>query len=136
MSKSAGALPLTYEAQKKAVVAAIRSPVVPYEPARTVCASPTSDWWSPPIPERAPMAMRLRTVEGTMIAVCAALTEPKDGDVYLDDGQHYALTMKYMHEAGYDVGEYADLMEREQGYRDAAAEHEAWTRSQDVSATP
>jgi len=78
------------------------------------------------------MAMRLRRVRGAdgkyvLIAVCAALTTPKEGDVYLDDGQHYAIAMKYYHEAGHDVGEYAELMEREQDYRDAAAETEAWS---------
>jgi len=76
------------------------------------------------------MAMRLRRVrdlngEWVLIAVCAALTEPKEGDVYLDDGQHHAIGMKYLYEEGEGVGDYGELMEREQGYRDAAAECKA-----------
>jgi hypothetical protein len=73
------------------------------------------------------MAMRLRVVDGYSIAVCAALTESKEGDVYLDDEQHYAIAMKFYHEAGHGVGEYAELMEREQNFRDAAKECEEWS---------
>lgn len=78
------------------------------------------------------MAIRLRRIEnGKLIAVCAALTEPKDGDLYLDDEQHYALAQKHAHEHGlYDVGEYAEWMEREQGYRDAAWEQLRWSEQQ------
>jgi uncharacterized protein with PhoU and TrkA domain len=36
------------------------------------------------------MAIRLRKIEGRWIAVCAACTVVKDGDVYIDDGQHEA----------------------------------------------
>lgn len=41
------------------------------------------------------MAIRLRVVEGKLIAVCAACTVEKDGDFYLDDPQHYALMQKF-----------------------------------------
>ena len=41
------------------------------------------------------MAIRLRTVEGVRIAVCAAETDPKPDDVYLDDRDHHALVAKF-----------------------------------------
>lgn len=42
-----------------------------------------------------PMAMRLRTVDGVRIALCAARSVEKPGDIYLDDGWHYAISEKY-----------------------------------------
>lgn len=41
------------------------------------------------------MAIRLRIVNGKLIAICAACTVEKEGDFYLDDGQHYALMQKF-----------------------------------------
>lgn len=41
------------------------------------------------------MAIRLRFVGNTQVALCAAETDAKFGDVYLDDGQHYALAAKF-----------------------------------------
>ena len=45
------------------------------------------------------MAIRLRTVEldgeRVRVALCAAETDPEPGDVYLDDGDHYAIAAKY-----------------------------------------
>lgn len=41
------------------------------------------------------MAIRLRTVEGTRVALCAAETDEQPGDVYLDDREHYALAAKF-----------------------------------------
>jgi hypothetical protein len=41
------------------------------------------------------MAIRLRTVNGVRIALCAAETDPMPGDMYLDDGDHYVLSAKY-----------------------------------------
>ena len=41
------------------------------------------------------MAMRLRIVDGIMVALCAAKTEAEMGDIYLDDGWHYAISQKY-----------------------------------------
>jgi hypothetical protein len=41
------------------------------------------------------MAILLRVVNGTLIAICAACSVPKEGDVYLDDGQHSALSDKF-----------------------------------------
>ena len=49
------------------------------------------------------MAIRLRIVEVVSdigidhirVALCAAKTEPENGDIYLDDGWHYAISQKY-----------------------------------------
>jgi hypothetical protein len=44
------------------------------------------------------MAIRLRTVGGVRVALCAAETDAMPGDVYLDDGEHYALAAKFCHD--------------------------------------
>jgi len=41
------------------------------------------------------MAIRIRRVNGVLIAICAAKSIPKEGDVYLDDAQHEALSAKF-----------------------------------------
>ena len=41
------------------------------------------------------MAIRLRMINGTLVALCAARSMPKDGDVYLDDAFHEALNFKF-----------------------------------------
>ena len=41
------------------------------------------------------MAIRIRSVNGKVIALCAALSKPEEGDVYLDDSVHHALTTKF-----------------------------------------
>ncbi len=41
------------------------------------------------------MAIRLRNVSGTRVALCAVETDPLPGDVYLDDADHYALVAKF-----------------------------------------
>lgn len=41
------------------------------------------------------MAIRIRTVNGHTIALCAACTKPKEGDLYLDDSVHHALSTKF-----------------------------------------
>lgn len=69
------------------------------------------------------MAIRIRKVEGYTIAICAAMSEPKEGDVYLDDDIHHALTSKFgvdFHSMGFCKEDYADdlllpLMKKEQG---------------------
>lgn len=40
------------------------------------------------------MAIRLRQIRGTWVALCAAATSAKPGDVYLDDAQDHALRKK------------------------------------------
>lgn len=37
------------------------------------------------------MAIRIRTVNGCRVALCAYETDHADGDVYLDDDDHYSL---------------------------------------------
>lgn len=41
------------------------------------------------------MAIRLRTVSGVRVALCAAETDAQPGDVCLDDADHYALAAKF-----------------------------------------
>jgi len=41
------------------------------------------------------VAIRLRIVDGVAVALCAAKSHPKPGDIYLDDDLHYALSQKY-----------------------------------------
>lgn len=41
------------------------------------------------------MAIRIREVKGHTIALCAAETKPKKGDLYLDDIIHHALSTKF-----------------------------------------
>jgi hypothetical protein len=41
------------------------------------------------------MAIRLRQVERRWVALCAEKTEPKEGDLYLDDNMHHALKVKF-----------------------------------------
>jgi hypothetical protein len=41
------------------------------------------------------MSIRIRKVNGITIALCAVETDPKEGDIYLDDAIHYALATKF-----------------------------------------
>lgn len=41
------------------------------------------------------MAIRIRTVDNQRVALCAAKTISVEGDVYLDDDDHYALMLKF-----------------------------------------
>jgi len=41
------------------------------------------------------MAIRIREIEGETIALCAAKTEAKEGDIYLNDCAHHALMVKF-----------------------------------------
>ena len=41
------------------------------------------------------MSIRIRKVDGNSVALCGFETDPKPGDIYLDDGQHYALAAKF-----------------------------------------
>lgn len=41
------------------------------------------------------MSIRLREIEGSWIAICAARSVEKPGDIYLDDGMHHALAVKF-----------------------------------------
>lgn len=41
------------------------------------------------------VSIRLRLVDGVLVALCAARSIEKPGDIYLDDGAHHALTLKF-----------------------------------------
>ncbi len=41
------------------------------------------------------MAIRIRFINGDTVALCAAESEPEEGDLYLDDNVHHALTLKF-----------------------------------------
>lgn len=41
------------------------------------------------------MAIRIRIIDGYCIALCAAITEEKEGDLYLNDDIHHALSTKF-----------------------------------------
>jgi hypothetical protein len=41
------------------------------------------------------MSIRVRHIDGVWTALCAARSMPQEGDVYLDDGQHHALALKF-----------------------------------------
>lgn len=42
------------------------------------------------------MAIRVRRMDdGWLVALCAARSEEKEGDLYLDDEVHYALAQKF-----------------------------------------
>ena len=41
------------------------------------------------------MAIRIRVVNGQTIALCAARSVEKEGDIYLDDAVHNALSNKF-----------------------------------------
>lgn len=41
------------------------------------------------------MAIRIRKVNGTTVALCAAKTKAEPNDIYLDDSVHHALSTKF-----------------------------------------
>jgi len=73
------------------------------------------------------VALRLRQVKGIWIALCAAETDEQEGDIYLDDNLHYALSCKFARE---NVGEWSDpqhaVLAETQKKRDAKQELVAW----------
>lgn len=75
------------------------------------------------------MSIRMRVVDGLLVALCAARSMPKDGDVYLDDGQHEALARKFRldhPELGIPVeSETRERMEREESNN---PNRDAWER--------
>lgn len=80
------------------------------------------------------MAIRLRTVDGIRVSLCAAETDPDPGDVYLDDGDHYALAAKFCHDwqgqtVAWSYPEEWTAMET-QKRRDAREELEKWIANQ------
>lgn len=41
------------------------------------------------------MAIRIRQIQGQTVALCAAKTKAQEGDIYLDDAVHHALSTKF-----------------------------------------
>ena len=41
------------------------------------------------------MAIRIRKINNEIVALCAAKSKSKNGDTYLDDAIHHALTIKF-----------------------------------------
>ncbi len=77
------------------------------------------------------MAIRLRTVGNVRVALCAVETDKMPGDIYLDDGDHYALAAKFRRDwAGqkndFPYPEEWTAMDT-QKLRDAREEHERWS---------
>ena len=78
------------------------------------------------------VAIRLRVVDGICVALCAAETDPLPGDVYLDDGQHYALAAKFAQDYRGETittvyaEEWAAMATQKK--RDAREEIEKWLR--------
>jgi len=76
------------------------------------------------------MAIRLRKVEGILIALCAAETDPQEGDVYLDDDTHYALAAKFARDWRDQIIDWIyekhDRLAETQKIRDAREELDRW----------
>lgn len=84
------------------------------------------------------MAIRLRTVDGLRVALCAVESDEMPGDVYLDDGDHYALAAKFcrdwrgLHEfIDWQYPEHWAVMDT-QKMRDAQETHERWLADTDI----
>lgn len=57
------------------------------------------------------MAIRIRIVNGHTVALCANATTPQEGDIYLSDGAHHALSTKFgvdFKKMGFIKKDYAD----------------------------
>jgi len=80
------------------------------------------------------MAIRLRTVNGVRVALCASETDEEPGDVYLDDGDHYALAAKFRHDWYGETNDFEYPKEwaamQTQKKRDAKEELEKWLSKQ------
>ena len=79
------------------------------------------------------MAIRLRVVDGEMVALCAARTVVQEGDLYLDDGHHYALTCKFAQEWGkWNDDHHDELVESQDDAGQVALLEEWWVRHSSV----
>jgi hypothetical protein len=83
------------------------------------------------------MSIRLRRVGSTLIAICAARSVPKPGDIYLDDEAHRALSIKYDLDFAGERGiepwmanePHVPLMEQEESNNANRTEWDAWMKS-------
>ena len=85
------------------------------------------------------MSIRLRTVGKTRVALCAVESDEMPGDLYLDDGDHYALAAKFArdHHGETMTTVYEDewaAMDT-QKVRDAAEEFSKWDKERREIAT-
>lgn len=85
------------------------------------------------------MAIRIRVVNGTTVALCAVESDKQPGDIYLDDGAHHALTTKFgldWQSMGFITDPPVDDRVAEimatQKVRDAEEEHEKWERNREA----
>lgn len=81
------------------------------------------------------MAIRLRSVDGYRVALCAAETDQQPGDLYLDDGDHYALAAKFAQDwqgdtVDWSYPEHWEAM-ASQKLRDAETELKRWLAEQE-----
>lgn len=82
------------------------------------------------------MAIRIRIVDGTTVALCAVESDPLPGDVYLDDTAHYALAAKFAQDWSGSLGavlpEYPDewAVMATQKVRDAREDLDKWLAEQ------
>jgi hypothetical protein len=58
------------------------------------------------------VSIRIRNVNGTLVALCAARSIEKPGDIYLDDAMHHALAEKFSRDA-YGEGDHRALYDTE-----------------------
>lgn len=84
--------------------------------------------------------MRLRTVDGIRVALCAVESDPMPGDVYLDDADDHALRVKFVRDYQSEAPdrdpwwllrlEYPEEWAAmdSQKVRDAVEEHQRWER--------
>ena len=72
------------------------------------------------------MAIRLRQVVEWWVALCAVVTDQKEGDVYLDDGMHHALACKFAREWDYWQDDHINRLMDSQKVRDAKEELLKW----------
>lgn len=61
------------------------------------------------------MAIRIRKINDIIVALCAAETDAREGDLYLDDNIHHALTTKFSSDwnLGWEDSVLIALMEKE-----------------------
>lgn len=77
------------------------------------------------------MSIRLRTVNGLRVALCAVESNARPGDLYLDDGDHYALAAKFRRDWYGQTNDFPYPQEwaamDTQKVRDAAEESAKWS---------
>lgn len=78
------------------------------------------------------MSIRLRRIDGLLVALCAVEADPVDGDVYLDDEVHEALAAKFANDWSDHIpwtdAPRVTAMESAK-VRDAAEDCAAWARA-------